>query len=64
MATDKSGKSKIRKVVSTERVGLLGAGLVGVGMLGFYTLPGMIADEATGSKFINSFYCSVITLTT
>ena len=27
-------------------------------ILGFYTIPGMIADGAEGSKLVNAFYCS------
>jgi hypothetical protein len=50
--------------LSPDRVFLLGAGLIGFGMLGFYSLPGMIVDDAGGSKLINAFYCSVISLTT
>lgn len=64
MTRTKGEQKKRHNVVSTERVGLLGASLVAVGMAGFYFLPGMISDDATGSKFINAFYCSVITLTT
>jgi hypothetical protein len=52
------------KVLSSVRVVLLGAMLLGTGALGFYTLPGMIADNAEGSRLVNSIYCSAITLTT
>lgn len=51
-------------VVSAARVLLLGLVLVGLGMIGFYWLPGLIASDASGSKIIQAFYCSVITLTT
>lgn len=51
-------------VVSTSRVALLGLILILVGMVGFYSIPGLINQDASGSKVINAFYCSVITLTT
>lgn len=50
--------------LSTVRVLLLGTFLLGVGAVGFYYLPGMIKDDADGSRFVNSIYCSAITLTT
>jgi hypothetical protein len=50
--------------LSSDRVALLGMGLIIFGMAGFYNLPGMIEDDAGGSKLNNSFYCSVMTLTT
>jgi|TARA_B110000208_G_scaffold186703_2_gene243624 hypothetical protein len=43
----------------------LGAALVGLGAYGFHELPGMIGgDNLSANKWIDSFYCSVITLTT
>jgi hypothetical protein len=51
-------------VLSPDRVMLLGAGIIGFGMIGFYSIPGLIKDDATGSAFVNSFYCAVVTLTT
>jgi hypothetical protein len=50
--------------ISSYRVILLGAALVGVGAIGFHAIPGMISDDATGSRWVNAVYCSVITLTT
>jgi hypothetical protein len=50
--------------LSSPRIILLGTALVLFGTLGFYTLPGMIDEKATGSHFVNSFYCAVMTLTT
>jgi hypothetical protein len=52
------------KKLSPDRVFMLGCGLIMLGMIGFYTLPGMIVDDAGGSKSINAFYCSIMTLTT
>lgn len=52
-----------RKLSST-RVILLGIGLVTAGAIGFHEIPGMIAENAEGSKLVNAFYCSVMTLTT
>jgi len=33
-------------------------------MIGFYSIPGLIASDAGGNILVNSFYCSVMTLTT
>ena len=52
------------EVMSTIRVVLLGGIILATGALGFYNLPGMIADDAEGSRLVNSIYCSAITLTT
>ncbi|CAJ1966456.1 unnamed protein product [Cylindrotheca closterium] len=57
-------KATTKKILSTHRVISSGAGLILFGMTGFYTIPGMIADGAEGSKLVNSFYCSVMSLTT
>lgn len=35
-----------------------------LGMVSFYTIPGLIASDAGGNPFVNAFYCSVMTLTT
>jgi len=51
-------------VVSLVRVIILGAVLIGSGMAGFLTIPGLIDPSASGSFVVNAFYCSVITLTT
>ena len=51
-------------VASPLRVALLGLGLLGIGAFGFYNLPGLIADDAEGSRAVNSIYCSTMTLTT
>ena len=50
--------------LSSTRVTLLGLFLVALGAVGFHEIPGMIAEGAEGSKLVNSFYCSVMTLTT
>lgn len=51
-------------VLSPDRVLLMGAGIIGIGMIGFYSIPGLMKDNATGSGLVNSFYCAVMTLTT
>jgi hypothetical protein len=50
--------------LSSERVATLAIGIVTAGALGFYHLPGMISEDAPGSRVVNSIYCSCITLTT
>ncbi|CAB9510961.1 Ion channel [Seminavis robusta] len=50
--------------VSTARVVALGVTLVCVGALGFHHIPGMIAEDAGGTKWVNAVYCSIMTLTT
>ena len=50
--------------VSPVRVAALGAVLLATGATGFYHLPGMIKDDAEGSRIVNSIYCTVMTLTT
>jgi hypothetical protein len=59
-----SASSLPEPVLSPDRVMSLGAGIIGFGMLGFYSIPGLIKDDATGSRLVNSFYCAVTTLTT
>mmetsp|Transcript_39479 Transcript_39479/g.58002 ORF Transcript_39479/g.58002 Transcript_39479/m.58002 type:complete len:195 (+) Transcript_39479:168-752(+) len=49
---------------NANRLIFLGSGLILLGALGFYNIPGMIADDAEGSRLVNSIYCSVMTLTT
>ena len=51
-------------VLSADRVMLLGAGIIGFGMAGFYSIPGLIKEDAAGFGLVNSFYCAVMTLTT
>jgi hypothetical protein len=51
-------------MLSPYRVIALGSGLLAIGTLGFYSIPGMIADSAEGSRVVNAFYCAAITLTT
>lgn len=51
-------------MLSPQRVAIVGAILIAFGMIGFLILPGLISDEASGSRLVNAFYCSVITLTT
>ena len=62
--TESSTSENDNTVLSSVRVVILGVLLLTIGTIGFYYLPGMIAIDAKGSKFVNSFYCSVITLTT
>ena len=50
--------------VSSLRVLALGVALLVLGTIGFFQIPGMISDEAEGTKWINAFYCAVMTLTT
>lgn len=50
--------------LSPVRVAVMGAILIVIGMIGFCTIPGLIASDAEGNKFVNAFYCSVMTLTT
>ena len=50
--------------LSTPRVAAMAIGIVTAGALGFYYLPGMISEDATGSRVVNAIYCSCITLTT
>jgi thiazole synthase ThiGH ThiG subunit len=63
-------QAKISKAVkkkgrlSSPRVIVLGAAIVVLCTLGFYFLPGMIDEKATGSHLVNSLYCAVMTLTT
>ena len=51
---------------SPIKVVALGAGLILLGAWGFHELPGMIATEGdiSQNKWIDAFYCSIITLTT
>jgi hypothetical protein len=51
-------------LISPLRVAILGLMLLSTGAAGFYHLPGMIANDAKGSRLVNSIYCSAITLTT
>jgi hypothetical protein len=50
--------------LSTARVFLLGASLLLTGWTGFFFIPGMMVADAAGSRAVNAFYCSAITLTT
>jgi len=50
--------------LSPFRVVFVGTTLIVLGMVGFYTIPGLIAPDAGGNPFVNAFYCSVMTLTT
>ena len=53
-------------MTSTSKTLALGAALVFAGAVGFHELPGMISNEGdiSTNKWIDSFYCSTITLTT
>jgi hypothetical protein len=64
VAGDGDGHHYPTRIVSRIRIILVGLFLVIVGTVGFYTIPGAIVPQATGSKLINAFYCSVMTLTT
>ena len=55
---------KTRTVVSTDRLVALGVTLLTVGTAGFYYLPGLIKDDAKGSRLVNAFYCTVMSLST
>jgi hypothetical protein len=63
---EETEKNKVKREqrLSKLRVAILGASLVTVSAIGFYTIPGMIDEKATGSKLVNSIYCAVMTLTT
>ena len=50
--------------VSPLRVTVLGIVLLSIGTIGFYHLPGMISNDAKGSRLVNAIYCTIITLTT
>lgn len=50
--------------LSPSRVAGVGSVLVVLGMIGFYTIPGLISPDAGGNPLVNAFYCSVMTLTT
>jgi hypothetical protein len=50
--------------LSSSRLLAVAAALLGIGTLGFYHIDGMIVDDAKGDRWVNAFYCSVITLTT
>jgi hypothetical protein len=59
-----SCESNMDASISTTRVMLLGAALLALGTTMFYSIPGMIAQDAKGSHLVNAFYCSAITLAT
>jgi len=50
--------------LSPFRVAVVGASLIVLGMVGFYTIPGLVMPDAGGSPLVNAFYCAVMTLTT
>ena len=50
--------------ISAARVGGVGLTLVCGGAIGFHEIPGMISEDAEGSKIVNAVYCAVMTLTT
>eukprot|EP00804_Cyclotella_cryptica_P020867 CCRYP_011457-RB/>CCRYP_011457-RB protein AED:0.27 eAED:0.27 QI:51/0/0.5/1/0/0.5/2/0/159 len=50
--------------LSSSRLLTVAATLMGVGTVGFYNIDGMMAHDAKGHRWINAFYCCVITLTT
>jgi hypothetical protein len=51
-------------MLSPQRVAMVGAALIAFGMTGFLMIPGLLVEGAKGSPLVNSFYCSVMTLTT
>lgn len=57
-------QAKRESRLSKLRVMLLGMALVAIAAIGFYAIPGMIDEKATGSRWVNSIYCAVMTLTT
>jgi hypothetical protein len=50
--------------VSEQRLVALAVMLLTIGMAGFYFLPGMLQEGVEGSRVVNAFYCTVMTLTT
>ena len=48
--------------LSPYRLLAVGSVLLAIGTAGFYSIDGMIVDDAGGHHLINSFYCSVMTL--
>ena len=50
--------------VSEYRLITLALLLLTVGTAGFYHIPGLLQEDASGSKIVNAFYCTVMTLTT
>ena len=50
--------------VSEQRLVVMALVLLSVGTTGFYYLPGLLQEDAPGSRLVNSFYCTVMTLTT
>lgn len=61
---DDGDRNEVDLLISPLRVMMLGMLLLAIGASGFYLLPGMISDDASGSRIVNSFYCSTMTLTT
>jgi hypothetical protein len=51
-------------VVSAVRLFAMGGLLLAVGTTGFFYLPGMMKEDAKGSRVVNAFYCTVMSLTT
>lgn len=49
---------------SLSRLFTVAAILIGVGTVGFYIIDGMMAGDDKGHRWINAFYCCVMTLTT
>ena len=37
----------------------LGLALITIGAIGFHSIPGMIASDAEGNRFVNAIYVSV-----
>jgi hypothetical protein len=68
VAEDNVLPSTADKILSSSRVLMMGMALIGIGMLGFKYIPGLMVspDDASngGDVWVNAFYCSVITLTT
>ena len=43
-----------------DRLVLMGTAMVAIGTAGFYYIPGMIAEDAEGSRLVNSLYVSEV----
>ena len=63
MDTEDHASSSIGSL-SAARAFAVATALVAVGTAGFIFIDGMIVEDAGGSRLVNAFYCSVITLTT
>lgn len=60
----KAKKAHAGENLSSIKVSLLGIALLAVTTVGFYNIPGMMDEKASGSRLVNALFCSVMTLTT